>query len=223
MRSFLVRLAKVLGVAVVLAQADVALAIEPPPASLANGGFVRRSTAERTLTAEDRNRIGELGLQKLSSAAVIVRKIPRSEGPRQLARLEALARAPEGFAPSGACDEMVGQGEASALCSGHVSGPMGNVPVRMPVAAKLKHGADGSLHLSLSNPRPLEAKPLFSWSSVVSPEHLQVSYELFPDPDGWLVYVRVGVEMSSHESSATTISDAMLRLEAWLTRELART
>lgn len=212
--------ALVAGVLVALSGADVARAADAP--TLANGGFVRRSTAERNFTAEDRTRLGELGLAKPSSAAVIFRKIPRSQGPRQLARLEALARAPEGFAPSGACDEMVGQGEASALCSGHVDGPMGSVPVRMPVAARLKHGSDGSVHLSLFNPRPLEAKALFSWSSVVSPERLQVSYELLPDPDGWLVYVRVGVEMSSHESSARTISDAMLRLEAWLTRELAK-
>ena len=28
--------------------------------------------------------------------------------------------------------------------------------------------------------------------------------------------------MSSHENSAKTISDAMLKLEAWLTRELAK-
>lgn len=205
---------------VALSDAGDARAAESP--ALASGGFIRRSTAERNFTAEDRARLGELGLAKLSSAAVILRKIPRSEGPRQLARLEALSRAPEGFAPSGACDEMVGQGEASALCSGRVDGPLGSVPVRMPVAAKLKHGSDGSVHLSLSNPRPLEAKGLFSWSSVVSPRHLQVSYELFPDPDGWLVYVRVGVEMTSHEGSAKTISDAMLKLEAWLTRELAR-
>ena len=41
------------------------------------------------------------------------------------------------------------------------------LPVRMPVAARLKHGSDGSVHLSLFNPKSLEAKPLFSWSSVV--------------------------------------------------------
>ncbi len=203
---------------VALSGVDVARAAEPP----ASGSFIRRSTAEKTFTAEDRARLGELGLTKPSSAAVIHRRIPRSEGPRQLARLEALAHSPEGFAPSGACDEMIGQGEASALCSGHVAGPMGNVPVRMPVATRLRHGSDGSVHLSLFNPRPLEAKALFSWSTVVSPEHLQVSYELFPDPDGWLVYVRIGVEMSAHEGSAKTISDAMLKLEAWLTHELAR-
>jgi hypothetical protein len=217
MRSLLVL---TFGLMVALSGTDVARAAERP--ALASGAFVRRSTAEKTFTAEDRTRLGELGLAKPTSAAVILRKIARSEGPRQLARLEALARSPEGFAPSGACDEMVGQGEASALCSGHVAGPMGNVPVRMPVATRLKHGSDGSVHLTLFNPRPLEAKPLFSWSSVVSTAHLQVSYELFPDTDGWLVYVRVGVEMSAHEGSAKTISDAMLKLEAWLTQELAK-
>ena len=216
MRRLLVLVAMSLTVA--LSGVDDARAAEAP----ASGTFTRRSTAEKTFTAEDRARLGELGLTKPSSAAVILRRIPRSEGPRQLARLEALARSPEGFAPSGACDEMVGQGEASALCSGHVAGPMGDVPVRMPVATRLRHDSDGSVHLSLSNPRPLEAKPLFSWSSVVSPERLQVSYELFPDPEGWLVYARIGVEMSAHEGSAKTISDAMLKLEAWLTHELAR-
>lgn len=218
MRRFFVLVAMALTVA--LSGVDVARAAQPP--SLVNGGFVRRSTSEKTFTAEDRARLGELGLGKPSSAVIILRKIPRSEGPRQLARLDVLARSPEGFAPSGACDEMVGQGDSSALCSGHVSGPIGNVPVRMPVAARLKHGSDGSVHLSLFNPKPLEVKSLLSWSSVVSPEHLQVSYELFPDPDGWLVYVRIGVEMSAHEGSATTISDAMLKLEAWLTHELAK-
>lgn len=218
-----VLLAWVVGAAVALSLTDVARAAAPPPAVLESGGLVRHSTVERNLTVEDRARLGELGLARPSSAAVLFRKIPRSEGPRQLARLQALAHAPEGFAPSGACDEMTSTGDANALCSGHVAGPLGSVPVRMPVAAKLVQQADGSVRLSLSNPKPLEAKPLFSWSSVVAPQRLQVVYELYPDPDGWLVYVRVGVEMSSHESSARTISDAMLKLEAWLTRELART
>jgi hypothetical protein len=193
------------------------------PPGLEQGGFVRRSTAEHTLTPEDRRRFRELGLANPQSAAVIIRKIPKSDGPRQLARLQALTHAPEGFAPSGACDEIVPQGEAHALCTGHASGPFGNVAVRMPVAARLVQSADGGLHLALHNPRALEAKGLFSWSTVVPAGHLQVAYDLLPDGDGWLVYVRVGVEMSAHEDSAKEISDAMLRLEAWLTRQLAQT
>jgi hypothetical protein len=57
---------------------------------------------------------------------------------------------------------------------------------------------------------------------VVDPDHLKVVYEMYPTDDGWLVYTRVGVDMSAHASSAKTISDALLKLEAWLTRELAR-
>jgi hypothetical protein len=193
------------------------------PPALERGGFIRRSTAEGTLTPEDRRRFRELGLGSPQSAAVIIRKLAKSEGPRQLARLQALTHAPAGFAPSGACDEIVAQGEARALCTGHASGPFGNVAVRMPVAARLGQSADGGLHLALHNPKPLEAKGLFSWCTVVPAGHLQVAYDLLPDGDGWLVYVRVGVEMSAHEDSAKEISDAMLRLEAWLTRELART
>ena len=192
------------------------------PPALEQGGFVRRSTVEGTLTAEDRRRFRELGLANPQSAAVIIRKIAKSDGSRQLAVLQALTHAPEGFAPSGACDEMVPQGEAHALCTGHASGPFGNVAVRMPVAARLVKSADGGLHLALHNPKALEAKGLFSWSTVVNAEHLQMAYDLIPDGDGWLVYVRVGVEMSAHEDCAKEISDAMLRLEGWLTRQLAQ-
>lgn len=184
---------------------------------------MRRSTADGTLTAEDRRRFRELGLASPQSAAVVIRKMARSDGPGQLARLLALTHAPAGFAPSGACDEMVPQGEAHALCTGHASGPFGNVALRMPVAARLVRSADGGLHLSLDNPKALEAKGPFSWSTLVAPGHLQVAYDLIPDGDDWLVYVRVGVEMNAHQDSAKEISDAMLRLEAWLTRELART
>ncbi len=193
------------------------------PPGLEQGGCVRRSTAAGTLTPEDRRRFRELGLANPQAAAIVIRKIARTEGARQLARLQALTHAPEGFGPSGACDEIVPEGEAHALCTGHASGPFGDVAVRMPVAARLVESADGGLHLALHNPKPLEAKGLFSWSTVVNAEHLQVAYDLLPDGDGWLVYARVGVEMSAHEDSAKELSDAMLRLEAWLTRELART
>jgi len=193
------------------------------PPALENGGFIRRSTADGTLTPEDRRRFRELGLESPQSAAIIIRKIAKTDAGRQLARLQALTHAPEGFGPSGACDEIVPQGEAHALCTGHASGPFGNVAVRMPVAARLVQSADGGLHLALNNPKALEAKGLFSWATVVRAGHLQVAYDLLPDGDGWLVYVRVGVEMSAHPDSAKEISDAMLRLEAWLTRQLAQT
>jgi hypothetical protein len=193
------------------------------PPALAQGGFIRRSSAEGTLTAEDRRRFRELGLGKPQSAAIIIRKLAKTDGTRQLARLQALTHAPEGFAPSGACDEIVPQGEAHALCTGHASGPFGSVAVRMPVAVRLVQGADGALHLGLHNPKALEAKGVFSWSTVVEAEHLQVAYDLLPDGNDWLVYVRVGVEMSAHEDSAKELADAMLRLEAWLTRQLAQT
>jgi hypothetical protein len=193
------------------------------PAALENGGFIRRSTTEGTLTADDRRRLRELGLESPQSAAVVIRKIAKTDGARQLARLAALAHAPEGFAPSGACDEIVPQGEAHALCTGHASGPFGNVAVRMPVAAQLVQSADGGLHLALHNPKALEARGLLSWSTVVRAGHLQVAYDLVPAGDGWLVYARVGVEMSAHEDSANEIAGAMLRLEAWLTRQLAQT
>jgi hypothetical protein len=185
-------------------------------------GVTKRSSLEGSLTAEDNARLRELGLTCPQSAVVILRKIPKSEGGRQFARLRALARAPEGMAASGACDEVLPQGEASALCRGHVRGPFGSVAVRMPIAARLTERDGGSLQLLLHNPRPLEVKGLFSWSSVVAPENLVIAYELLPDPDGWLVYVRVAVQMSAHQDSARTISDTMLKVESWLTRELAR-
>lgn len=205
----------------VVVAVSVAFGDEARAAGLEQDVVVRRSSEEGTLTDDDRLRLREIGLARPQSAAVVVRKIRRADA-AQLSRLRALVQAPEGFGPSGACDRISGQGEAHAMCTGHVRGPLGEVPVRMPVAARLVEGGDGSLHLFLSNPRALEAKPFLSWSTVVAPEHLKVSYELFPQPDGWLVYTRVGVEMSAHGDSAKTIADAMLKLDAWLSRELSR-
>ena len=51
-------------------------------------------------------------------------------------------------------------------------------------------GANGMVRLVISNNRPMEAKPLFGWSEIVAPGHLQVVYEMFPTEDGWLVYTR---------------------------------
>lgn len=196
-----------------------ARAAAPP---VERGGVTKRSTMEGSFTAEDRVHIREIGLPSPHAAVTILRKLGKSEGGRQQARLRALARAPEGFAPSGACDELVADGEAHGLCRGHVSGPLGDVAVRMPIAAKLTEGANGALQLVLNNPRALEAKGLFSWSTVVAPGHMVLVYELLPDPDGWLVSVRFGVEMSAHEGSAKTIAESMLKLESWLTRELGK-
>jgi hypothetical protein len=189
---------------------------------LARGVSIRRQLANNTLTQDDRMRLNALGLGTLHSAAVSIHKIPKRDV-EQIARLRSLARAVGGFAPSEACDGIVTEGNGTGLCTGSVEGPFGKVPVRMPVSAKLQESSDGRVLLTISNDRPMEAKPLFGWSEIVAPGHLKVVYEMFPADGGWLIYTRVGVEMSAHKSSAKTISDAMLKLESWLTRELART
>lgn len=38
----------------------------------------------------------------------------------------------------------------------------------------------------------------------------------------WLVRARVAVDMTDHEGSASKITDAMLKLEAWLVSDLSR-
>jgi hypothetical protein len=187
---------------------------------LSRGVSIRRQSTNNTLTAEDRARLGALGLRSLHAAAVSLYKIPRRDG--QMRRLRALAHAVGGFSPSEACDGIVTQGDGVGLCTGSVDGPLGRIPVRMPVSARLSEGPDGSIRLVISNDRPMEAKPLFGWSQIVAPGHLKVVYDMYPAEDGWLVYSRVGVEMSAHEGSAKTISDALIKLESWLTRELAK-
>ena len=189
---------------------------------LAQGATVKRTLADGTLTADDKFRFRALGLPHMHSAAVVLHKIPRTDGARQVARLRTLVRSLDQFAPSEACDGIVATGEAKGMCTGHVDGPIGKVPVRMPVAAKLTEGQNGALHLVISNHLPMEAKPLFGWSEVVAPGGLKVAYDMFPTEDGWLVYVRVGVQMSAHEDSSKTISAALLKLESWLTKELAK-
>ena len=176
-----------------------------------------------SLTADDRARLSQLGLRRLHAGAVATHKIPKTDAARQVARLRSLARSVGQFAPSEACDGIVSQGEGTGLCTGHVDGPLGKVPVRMPVSTRVTEGADGTIRLVIQNHQPMEAKPLLGWSEVVAPGHLKVVYEMHPTEDGWQVYTRVGVEMSAHEGSAKTISAALLKLDAWLTRELART
>jgi hypothetical protein len=189
---------------------------------LAAGASVRRQSTDNTLTADDRARLRGLGLGTLHSSAVALHRVPRTDAARQMTRLRALVKTPGGFAPSEACDGIVTQGEGTGLCTGTVDGPLGKVPVRMPVSAKLSEGQDGTVRLVITNHKPMEAKPLLGWSEVVAPGHLKVVYEMFPTEDGWLVYTRVGVEMSAHEGSAKTISDALLKLDGWLSKELAR-
>ena len=189
---------------------------------LDQGATVMRTSAENTLTPEDRFRIRALGLPHTHAAAVVLHKIRRADGGRQLLRLHELVLSLDKFAPSDACDAIVATSASKGLCTGHVDGPIGNVPVRMPVSATLTEAEGGALHLVMTNHLAMEAKALFGWSQVVAPNHLKVAYDMFPTDDGWLVYVRVGVEMSNHEGSVKTISDALMKLESWLTRELAK-
>src|ERR1700744_3141238 len=64
----------------------------------------RHSTAKGDLTPAEHASLRELGIASPSSAIVLVRRIPKSADGHELARLELLAHAPEGFAPSGTCD-----------------------------------------------------------------------------------------------------------------------
>jgi hypothetical protein len=189
---------------------------------LAQGATIKRTSEGGTLTPDDRFRLRGLGLPSMHSAAVVLHEIPRTDGARQMARLRSLVRSLDQFAPSDVCDHLVATGESRGLCTGRVDGGFGKVSIRMPVAVKLTEGAGGSVRLVLFNPQPMEAKPLFGWSEVVPPGGLKLAYDLFPTEEGWLVYARVGVQMSAHEGSAKTISDALLKLESWLTRELAK-
>ena len=187
------------------------------------GGSIVRSSADNSLTQDDRFRLRMLGLKKTHSAAVVLRKIPRTDVARQSARLKAFAKSLDSLAPSGACDAIVAAGDSHAMCTGHVDGPLGKVPVRMPVSSKIESGEGGALKMTITNHAPMEAKPFLGWSEVVAPGGLKVAIELFPTDDGWLEYTRVGVEMSAHEGSAKTISDAMLKLEGWMSLELGKT
>ena|SRR5688572_9252930 len=106
-------------------------------ASLTAGRAVKRSSKDGTLTADDRARIRTMGLSSADAAVVVLRKIPKTDVAKQLARLRTLARSVDGFAPSGACDGITSEGEGRGLCTGSVDGPLGRVSARMPVAARL--------------------------------------------------------------------------------------
>ncbi len=188
---------------------------------LMRGKTVRRSIADGSITAQDRSSLRALGPRSLHAGVVLLHKIPRRDDVQQK-RLRKLSSAVDGFAPSGACDAIVREGNGTGLCAGTADGPLGKVPVRMPVAARLDDGANGSLHLTIWNPRALEIEALLSWSPVVAPDHLKMQIDLFPVADGWLVYTRIALEMSEHTGSAKEIADAMEKLDRWLVRELSR-
>ena len=185
------------------------------------GKTVKRSLADRSVTAQDRSQLRALIGRDPHAGVVLMHKIPRRTD-TQAKRLRKLVAAVDGFAPSGACDEIVREGTGTGLCVGTADGPVGKIPARMPVAARLDDGPDGSLHLAIWNPRALEVKALFSWSPVVSPDHLKMQIDLFPVADGWLVYTRIALDMSAHTGSAKEIADAMEKLDTWLVRELGR-
>lgn len=164
-----------------------------------------------------------IGISEVDSGVVVLRKIGNVDEAQIEQRLRTLTKSVDGFAPSGACDAITSEGEGAGLCTGSVDGPLGRVPVRMPVVASYTRTPSGVFRLTITNRRAMEAKPLFAWTSVVDPQKLKVVYELYPQEEGWLVYTRVAVDMNSHEGSAKTISDALLKLESWLTRDLSRT
>jgi hypothetical protein len=189
---------------------------------LERGGAVRRTSANGTLTGEDRAALSALGLRRMHSAAVALHWIPKTNPQRQIERLRTLARSVEAFGPSGTCDSIKVEGVGRGVCSGSVDGPIGRVRVRIPVAVELVE-RESAMRVLIRNLRPLEAKGLFSWRELVASNHMKVVVDLYPTEDGWYVYTRIGVEMSDHESSAHKISDTLLNLDSWLVRELART
>ncbi len=150
---------------------------------------------------------------------MLVRRIPKSTDGHELARLQMLARAPEGFAPSGTCDDLRARGQGQAFCFGHVDGPIGSVAARMPIGAVFAEQAGGG-ELVLRNSGPMEVKPLLSWSEVVAPRHIVMAYRLEDDKDAWRITARIAVEMTAHADSAKTLTDTLLKAEAWLTRDL---
>jgi hypothetical protein len=189
--------------------------------SLDQGRAVRRSIADKTFTAEDRAALGQLGFQAVHAGVVVLHKIPkRSE--KQVERIKALVSKLSGFSPAGACEAISNEGPGRGMCAGTTEGPIGKVNVRMPVQASFNGDPNGGVHITFSNPRPLEAKALFSWKQLVAPQNLKLSIDMFPSDDGWLVYTRIGVSMRDHAESAKTITDSLEKIDAWLVKELAR-
>ncbi len=211
------------------AQEETALAHTPFSAKdnamalpeLAKGKTVRRSVADGSATPEDKTSLRSLGAQALHAGTVLMHKIPK-RNEAQAKRLQRLIQAVDGFAPSGACDAIVREGTGAGMCAGTADGPLGKVPVRMPFGARLSDGENGSLHLAFWNPRALEVKPMFSWSPIVSPDHLKMQIDMFPVTDGWLVYTRIAVDMKEHTGAAKEIAAALEKLDRWLVRDLSR-
>jgi len=188
---------------------------------LARGKTVKRSLADGSATPQDQNNLHALEAQSLHAGVVLMHKIPKRND-AQAKKMQHLAQAVDGFAPSGACDAIVREGNGTGMCAGTADGPVGKVPVRMPFATRLSDGAGGSLHLAIWNPRPMEAKSLFSWTPLVSPDHLKMQVDMYPVTDGWLVYTRIAVNMREHHCSAKQIAAALEKLDRWLVSDLSR-
>lgn len=191
-------------------------------ARLTHGDVVKRSSLDGTLRTEDRERVRALGLDRVDAGTVVLRFVPKLDPSKQLARLRMLARYVQGFAPSGLCDALTPEGESKGLCTGTTDGPLGKALVRLPFATELHEDDAGAAHFSLRNTRALEAKAFLSWTRLVAPNRLRFAVDLYPADGGWYVYTRIGVEMSSHASAAKTLTEQILKLDAWLSRELVR-
>jgi hypothetical protein len=198
-----------------------AAAAEAPGAGAPAGTVARRSTFDHNLTSDDRASIGELGLgQQVQAGAVVIRKISKNDG-KQIERLRQLVAALDGFKPAGLCEKIVGQGFGRALCTATTEGPLGSLPVRLPMAAKLEPH-DAGTRLTLRNERSLEVKVLFSWMEIVRPNNIQLAFDLMPQPDGWLLYTRVGVNLAKRQDTADKLCKLLLKLDTWLAQDLAR-
>jgi hypothetical protein len=189
--------------------------------ALVAGRAVRRSIADRTFTDEDRAALGAMGFKAVHAGVVVLHKIPKRDA-QQVERVKSLVHQLGGFMPANACDAITSEGPGRATCSGSTSGPIGKVSVRMPVQATFGGDARGGVHVAITNPRAMEVKPLFSWSSIVAPEHLKLAIDMYPVDDGWLVYTRIGVNMREHAESAKTITDTLEKIDAWLMKDLSR-
>jgi hypothetical protein len=140
---------------------------------------------------------------------------------KQIGRLRDLVRSLELVAPSGICDSVVARGVGVAACTGTADGPIGQVPVRMNIAARLDSIADGSLTLVVFNATALEAKGLFSWTTLVRPEELMLVVHFVPEGDHWRACSRMNVTMASHPDAAPRLLDKIALLDNWISRDLA--
>jgi hypothetical protein len=183
------------------------------------GATVQRSSFDGTLTADDRKRLAELGIYRLTAAAIVIHKIPRHDESGLGDYFDTLLQSVERFTRSGVCGAIAPTGKGTGLCSGHAPGPFGRAPLRMTFEVTLAHEPK-AFHLLFTNTRSLEAKPVLAWTPIVYPGRLKVLIDLVLEPDGWLVYTRMGVEMKKYASAARRIVDAMFGLDAWLVREL---